>query len=104
MSLNLMASVRIPVLALALSAIMTATAGAAVVLTGDPPSGSEQSNSPPASLTSKGGDQDKAKDKETKCMTVCARWGKECVYINKGPGGTIKKCRRACKQFTKECF
>ena len=41
---------------------------------------------------------------EKKCMTVCARWGEECQYINRGAGGLSKKCRRACKQFTEECF
>ena len=47
-------------------------------------------------------DDDSKKDK--KCMTVCARWGEECQYINRGAGGTSQKCRRACKQFTEECF
>ena len=44
------------------------------------------------------------KDGEKKCMTVCARWGEECQYINRGTGGLSKKCRRTCKQFTEECF
>ncbi|MEX2525437.1 MAG: hypothetical protein WD750_10810 [Gammaproteobacteria bacterium] len=39
-----------------------------------------------------------------KCMTVCARWGEECAYINRGAGGMTRKCRRTCKQFTEECF
>lgn len=43
-------------------------------------------------------------DKKEKCMTVCARWGEECTYVNRGAGGTTRKCRRACKQFTEECF
>lgn len=41
---------------------------------------------------------------EKQCMTVCARWGEECTFINRGIGGMSKKCRRACKQFTEECF
>lgn len=46
--------------------------------------------------------EDKSGDK--KCMTVCARWGKECQYINRGNGGLSEKCRRTCKQFSEECF
>ncbi len=45
--------------------------------------------------------QDKAKKQ---CMTVCGRWGEECIFINRGTGGTTKKCRRACKNFVEECF
>lgn len=43
-------------------------------------------------------DEDK---KEKQCMTVCERWGKDCV-INPRTGAS--KCRRACKEFGKECF
>ena len=39
-----------------------------------------------------------------KCMTVCARWGEDCLLINKGAGGMQRKCRRTCKQFSEECF
>jgi hypothetical protein len=42
--------------------------------------------------------------KPDKCMTVCARWGEECIIVNKGPGGMQRKCRRTCKQFAEECF
>ncbi|MBI1732655.1 MAG: hypothetical protein HYR49_07800 [Gammaproteobacteria bacterium] len=42
--------------------------------------------------------------KGEKCMTVCARWGEECLLINKGRGGQERKCRRTCKQFAEECF
>jgi hypothetical protein len=38
------------------------------------------------------------------CMTVCARWGEECILINKGAGGMERKCRRTCQQFAEECF
>ena len=41
---------------------------------------------------------------EKKCMTVCARWGEDCLLINKGAGGMERKCRRTCKQFAEECF
>ena len=43
-------------------------------------------------------------EKEKKCMTVCGRWGEECMFINRGAGGMTKKCRRACKKFVEECF
>jgi hypothetical protein len=42
--------------------------------------------------------------KGEKCMTVCARWGEDCLLINKGRGGMERKCRRTCKQFAEECF
>lgn len=41
---------------------------------------------------------------EKKCMTVCARYGEECMLINKGAGGMERKCRRTCQQFAEECF
>ncbi len=41
---------------------------------------------------------------EKKCMTVCASWGEECTYINRGAGGTTRSCRRTCQQYTEECF
>ncbi len=43
-------------------------------------------------------------NKREKCMTVCARWGEDCLLINKGVGGMERKCRRTCKQFAEECF
>jgi hypothetical protein len=39
-----------------------------------------------------------------KCMTVCALWGEECSYVNRGPAGTTRSCRRTCQQYTEECF
>jgi hypothetical protein len=41
---------------------------------------------------------------DKKCMTVCANWGEECSYINKGSGGTTRICRRTCQQYKKESF
>jgi len=41
---------------------------------------------------------------EKKCMTVCAAWGEDCTYINRGAGGMTRSCRRTCQQFTEECF
>jgi hypothetical protein len=38
---------------------------------------------------------------EKKCMTVCQRWGQECM-IDATRG--VRKCRRACKEFGQECF
>jgi hypothetical protein len=42
--------------------------------------------------------------KEKQCMTVCARWGEECILINKGAGGMDRRCRRTCQEFAEECF
>ncbi|MFT5134333.1 MAG: hypothetical protein ACI9SC_002808 [Gammaproteobacteria bacterium] len=38
---------------------------------------------------------------EKKCMTVCQRWGQECM-IDSSRG--VRKCRRTCKEFGQECF
>ena len=38
---------------------------------------------------------------EKKCMTVCQRWGQECM-IDSTRG--VRKCRRTCKEFGQECF
>ncbi len=38
---------------------------------------------------------------EKKCMTVCQRWGQECM-IDATRG--VRKCRRTCKEFGQECF
>ena len=43
-------------------------------------------------------------EEKKQCMTVCARWGEECILINKGAGGMERKCRRTCQQFAEECF
>lgn len=59
----------------------------------------------PGTLVIPGEDEDRENDTgEKKCMTVCARWGEDCQYIDRGAGGLSKKCRRACQQFTEECF
>jgi len=40
-------------------------------------------------------------EKETKkCMTVCLRWGEDCI-IDPARG---RQCRRTCKEFGEECF
>ena len=49
-------------------------------------------------------EQSASDSKEKKCMTVCASWGEECSYINRGSGGTTRSCRRTCQQYTEECF
>ena len=41
---------------------------------------------------------------DKRCMTVCERWGEECMLVNQGVGAMSRKCRRTCKQFTEECF
>jgi hypothetical protein len=44
-------------------------------------------------------DYDKAEDK--KCVTVCDRWGEDCIL---NPRTGSRKCRRVCKSFAEECF
>lgn len=50
------------------------------------------------SLVLPAADEDKT---EKKCMTVCQRWGQECM-IDATRG--VRKCRRTCKEFGQECF
>jgi len=45
-----------------------------------------------------GASENKATEK--KCVTVCDKWGEECIY-NPRSG---RKCRRVCKSFGKECI
>jgi hypothetical protein len=77
-------------------------AGAEAVLTGDNNDSEAREQPMPGTLVLPG--EVKQKQDGKKCMTVCARWGEECVYINRGTGGTERKCRRTCQQFTSECF
>ncbi len=44
-------------------------------------------------------DYNEAEDK--KCMTVCERWGEDCIL---NPRTGSRKCRRVCKSFAEECF
>ncbi len=57
----------------------------------------------PGTLILPGEQQDKDSAGK-KCMTVCAQWGEECNYINRGSAGTTRSCRRTCQQYTEECF
>lgn len=45
---------------------------------------------------------------DKKCLTVCKKWGKDCILRQKGSevtgGGYERKCRRVCKSFAEECF
>jgi hypothetical protein len=40
-------------------------------------------------------------DEGKKCLTVCEKWGEDCI-INPRTGS--RKCRRVCKAFGQECF
>lgn len=39
--------------------------------------------------------------KEKQCLTVCERWGEDCI-INSRTGG--RNCRRVCKSLAEQCF
>lgn len=41
------------------------------------------------------------KGEEEQCVTVCDEWGKDCI-INPKTG--VRKCRRMCKSFGRECI
>lgn len=38
--------------------------------------------------------------KEKQCMTVCNRWGEDCIYDSQRG----RQCRRTCKDFEEQCF
>lgn len=44
-------------------------------------------------------DYNKSEDK--KCVTVCDRWGEDCIL---NPSTGSRKCRRVCKSFAEQCF
>ena len=37
---------------------------------------------------------------EKRCMTVCNRWGEDCIYDPQRG----RQCRRTCKDFEEQCF
>jgi len=37
---------------------------------------------------------------EKQCMTVCNRWGEDCIYDPQRG----RQCRRTCKDFEEQCF
>ena len=66
---------------------------------GSESSGQEQTKPKDGSLIMPGDDSGATGEK--KCMTICEKWGEDCV-INPRTG--TRKCRRTCKQFGEECF
>ena len=52
----------------------------------------------PGNLVIPAASEDKAKEKN--CVTVCDKWGRDCI-INPKTGQ--RKCRRMCKSFGQEC-
>ena len=38
---------------------------------------------------------------EKKCLTVCDRWGEDCIL---NPSTGSRKCRRVCKSFAEQWF
>ena len=40
---------------------------------------------------------------EKKCITVCNKWGEDCI-INPSRNSGTRKCRRVCKSFADRCF
>ena len=40
----------------------------------------------------------------SRCMTVCSRWGEECVMVSPAAGVVSQKCVRTCKSFAEECL
>jgi hypothetical protein len=41
------------------------------------------------------------KAEEKKCVTVCDKWGEDCIL---NPRTGSRNCRRVCKSFAEECF
>jgi len=89
-------------LSAALAALLACAAGPSVA---DEPKAAEETMQPQAGELIIPDDMTRDTGAEKKqCMTVCARWGDECVLVNKGAGGMERKCRRTCQQFGEECF
>jgi len=45
--------------------------------------------------------EEEVQNGEKKCLTVCKKWGEDCV-INPRTGQ--RQCRKTCKAFGEECF
>ena len=41
---------------------------------------------------------------DRRCMTVCSKWGEDCVTLTPGAGPVTRKCVRTCKSFAEECL
>lgn len=41
---------------------------------------------------------------DRRCMTVCSRWGEDCLRRSAGSGAVATKCVRTCKSFAEECL
>lgn len=61
-----------------------------------------QSGPEPASLQLPADIEENRQDR--RCMTVCSRWGDECVMISPAADVVSQKCVRTCKSFAEECL
>ncbi len=75
-----------------------ATAEAAVMLA---ETGKQESAKEPGDVLESLDKAEASEQAEKKCMTVCEKWGEDCV-INPRTGA--RKCRRMCKKLAQECF
>ena len=65
--------------------------------------GSEiQSGAEPASLQLPAAVEENSES--SRCMTVCSRWGEECVMVSPAADVVSQKCVRTCKSFAEECL
>lgn len=46
------------------------------------------------------GEEEESKEQKKQCMTVCLRWGEDCVIDHRG----VRRCRRTCQEFGEQCF
>ena len=61
-----------------------------------------QSGPEPASLQLPAANEENRNDR--RCMTVCSRWGEDCVMLSPAADVLAKKCVRTCKTFAEECL
>ena len=80
----------------------TPTAPASLVLALEYENSEPQSGPEPASLQLPAANEENRNDR--RCMTVCSRWGEDCVMLSPAADVLAKKCVRTCKTFAEECL
>ena len=62
----------------------------------------DQSGPETASLQLPAANEENRED--NRCMTVCSRWGEDCVMISPAADVVAQKCVRTCTSFAEECL
>ena len=87
---------------LSLASLESQTTPAPLILALEYEDSDIQSGPEPASLQLPAANEENRDDR--RCMTVCSRWGEDCVMISPAADVVSQKCVRTCKSFAEECL